>query len=107
VTLKLRIASWIAVVALTIAAALVALNVIPGPLPASYDDGYGNHYSGLMQGAEFIDQTQITYADGSTYTGPLKDGQFDGHGIYHSSQGWTYEGDFSAGEPTTPGQFTS
>jgi hypothetical protein len=41
---------------------------------------------------------RIEFADGSVYEGPLKDGRFDGKGVYISAEGWSTRAEFKDGE---------
>lgn len=76
-----------------------------GATTAGVPDGYGVLYlgdGGVLEGD--FSQGELTcqlgcrrWSDGSSYTGPLRDGEAHGHGRYISASGETYEGEFVAG----------
>jgi hypothetical protein len=83
----------------TIAVALYALGIFAIPQPTTYNDGYGDIYQGVVLRGQFIGNVDITFADGSHYSGGLKDMRFNGQGTYISSEGWHYTGVFKDGAP--------
>jgi hypothetical protein len=44
-----------------------------------------------------INKSEITYNDGSKYTGQLQDGKPGGQGVFSFADGWKYSGEFQNG----------
>jgi len=89
----------VAVAACAVYALLPAQIGIPRRAQAQpYDDG-GFAYTGLLRGGKFDGHGVIDYADGGRYEGEFKEGRFEGRGVFTSAAGWRFEGSFSGGAP--------
>jgi len=97
--------TWILVVVLTVAGALYALGVLAIPQQVTRSDAHGTTFSGFALGADFVGPVRVTFEDGSTWDGELKDGLFEGFGTFASAQGWTYTGEFENGDAVGAGRF--
>lgn len=59
----------------------------------------GSSYSGIWVNDELSDAKKIEFKDGTTYTGHLLNGQFNGQGVYSISGIGTLFCDFVEGKP--------
>ncbi|MDR1016496.1 MAG: hypothetical protein LBL67_03370 [Coriobacteriales bacterium] len=87
---------------LTLALAGFATGIIPLALPATYDDGNGEVFSGMVEDGHFSGPVTVRFSDGSSYVGALKDMRFDGYGTYIFPDGHRLSGYFSGGQFVQP-----
>ena len=66
-----------------------------GDFKVTWSDG--NSYAGVMKNSLIEGQGTFTYRDGSVYKGQFKDNLPSGRGVYTQRDGANYEGDFVAG----------
>lgn len=84
------------VTATTIAAARAAQNLKRGSGTVTYDDG--STYSGQLKNGEPHGQGTMVYADGSTYVGKWKNGVTHGQGRFEDMDGTVMDGKFTDGQ---------
>jgi hypothetical protein len=84
------------VTANTVVAARTAQNLKRGSGTVSFEDG--STYSGQLKNGAPHGQGTMTYADGSKYVGGWKDGVVNGQGRFEDTDGTVMEGKFVKGE---------
>ena len=55
-------------------------------------------YTGMLVDGKLNGIGEIIFSSGDRYTGGLEAWRFNGDGVFHSADGWFYEGEFSEGQ---------
>ncbi|MGT2959421.1 hypothetical protein A9Q68_05475 [Streptococcus bovimastitidis] len=55
-------------------------------------------YNGAVVNHRMNGKGKLVFANGDTYVGNFRDGQFNGQGTYKASSGWSYKGQFKKGQ---------
>jgi hypothetical protein len=72
-----------------------------------YTDKWGQTFVGTWDGANFVGPVDLSFEDGSSYKGGIRNGTFDGQGQFLSVDGWNVQAAFTKGKPTKTDTFTS